>query len=339
MQVVNVIYKAIIPSLFLFFLSDHSFAQQKFIFEQPEMGSPFTITIYTNDSVKAAAIAAQAFQLADSFNDILSDYIDSSEINRLSATSGSGRYVPVSLPLFTIIQRAQQAAVLSNGAYDITVGPVVKLWRKARKTKVFPDKDSLRLALQKTGYHYLHIDSIHQAIWLQKQGAQLDVGGLGKGFVAQAALDLLTQNGFASAMINAGGKIVISNAPGAQRGWLIAINAPEEKEEVLPRMLSLENMAVSTSGDLYQNVIINGKTYSHIVDPKTGIGLIRSKNVTAIARDGTTADWLSTACSILSKRKALRLVKKIPGAALLITETKKGTIEKKSSPLFEKYYF
>ena len=303
------------------------------------MGSPFTITIYTTDSVKAAAIATQAFRLADSLNYILSDYIDSSEINRLSATSGTNQYIPVSIPLFDIIQRSQQAAILSNGAYDITIGTVVKLWRKARKTKIFPDKDSLRSALKKTGYHYLHLDSKHQSVWLEKKGMQLDVGGLGKGFVAQAVLDLLTRNGFTSAMVNAGGKIVVSNAPGVQRGWLIAINAPEEKEEVLPRMLSLQNMAVSTSGDLYQNVFIDGKTYSHIVNPKTGIGLTHSKNVTAIAPDGTTADWLSTACSILPQRKAARLVKKIPGAAVLFTERKKGTIEKKASAMFEKYYF
>lgn len=323
--------------LSFFFLS--SFAQQKFIFEQPKMGSPFTITIYTTDSLKAAAIATQAFHLADSLNNILSDYIDSSEINRLSATSGSGRYIPVSAPLFDIIQRAQQAALLSNGSYDITIGTVVKLWRKARKTKTFPDKDSLRAAMQTMGYHYLHIDTVHHAVKLDKKGMKLDIGGLGKGFVAQAALDLLSQNGFASAMVNAGGKVVTSNAPANQCGWLIAINAPEEREEVLQRMLSLQNMAVSTSGDLYQNVTINGKTYSHIVDPKTGVGLLHSKNVTAIAKDGTTADWLSTACSILSTRKAMRLTKKIPGAALLITERKRGTIEKKSSALFEKYYF
>ncbi len=331
--------KALIFFFLLSLFSIHSFAQQKFIFEQPKMGSPFTITLYTIDSVKAATIAAQAFQLADSLNNILSDYIDSSEINRLSATSGTGQYLPVSIPLFNIIQRAQQAAILSNGAFDITIGTIIKLWRKARKTKTFPDKDSLRTALQKTGYRYLHLDTIHHTIRLEKRGMQLDVGGLGKGFVAQAALNLLTQNGFTSAMVNAGGNIVVSNSPGTQRGWLIAINSPEEKEVVLPRLLSLQNMAVSTSGDIYQNVEIDGKKYSHIVNPKTGIGLTHSKNVTAIAGDGTTADWLSTACSVLSTAKALRLVKKIPGVALLITERKKGTVEKKSSALFQIYYF
>lgn len=323
----------------LFLFCFRSAAQNKYVFEEPKMGSPFTITIYTSDSVKAALIAAKAFQLADSLNFILSDYVDSSEINRLSASSGKGIYMPVSKPLFDIIQQAQSAAVLSNGAYDITIGPVVKLWRKARKAKIFPDKDSLQAALQKTGYRYIHLDTSHHSVLLEKKGMQLDVGGLGKGFVAQAALGLIKQNGFNQAMVNAGGKIVTGNAPEGQKGWLIGINQPEDKEEVLPQMLSLQNMAVSTSGDIYQYVELNGKKYSHIVDPKTGIGLTHQKNVTAIAADGTTADWLSTACSVLSTRQSMQLVKKIKGAALLITERENGKIKKKTSPLFKTYYF
>jgi thiamine biosynthesis lipoprotein len=314
-------------------------AQNKYVFEEPKMGSPFTITIYTNDSLHAATIAAKAFQLADSLNNILSDYIDSSEINRLSATSGKGIYVHVSPPLFDIIQRAQSASILSNGAYDITVGPIVKLWRKARKEKIFPDKDSLKAALQKTGYRYVHLDTLHRSIYLEKGGMQLDVGGLGKGFVAQATLDLIKENGFNSAMVNAGGKIVTANAPADQEGWLIGINQPEEKNEILQQLLSLQNIAVSTSGDIYQYVEFGEKKYSHIVNPKTGIGLISQRNVTAIAPDGTTADWLSTACSVLSLKKSMRLVKKIKGAALLITEKKNGHIKKKSSALFKSYYF
>ena len=104
-------------------------------------------------------------------------------------------------------------------------------------------------------------------------------------------------------------------------------------------MLSLQNMAVATSGDIYQYVELNGKKYSHIVDPKTGIGLTHQRNVTAIAADGTTADWLSTACSVLSVKQSMHLIKKIKGAALLITEKKNGKIKKKSSVLFKTYYF
>ncbi len=134
-------------------------------------------------------------------------------------------------------------------------------------------------------------------------------------------------------------KLLLQMRRDNQKGWIIGINQPEEKIEILPQMLSLQNMAVSTSGDIYQYVELNGKKYSHIVNPKTGIGLTHQKNVTAIAKDGTTADWLSTACSVLSTKQSMRLVKKINGAAILITENKNGKIKKKSSPLFKTYYF
>jgi len=311
--------------------------QTKYVFEQPEMGSPFTITIYGADSLAVSEAAAAAFRKADTLNALLSDYIDSSELNRLSATSGQGRYVSVSAPLFSILLRAMEAARLSHGSYDISIGPVVKLWRQVRKRKVFPDADTLKAALQKTGYRYIHLDTLRQAVWLEKPGMQLDLGGLGKGFVAQAALDLLGEYGFYSAMVNAGGKIAIGQSPPGRQGWMIGINAPGEKEQILPVFLSLRQMAVATSGDIYQYVELDGKRYSHIVDPATGIGLTHSRNVTVIAADGTTADWLATACSILPLRRSMRLIRHFPGAALFVTENRKGKIFHKSTPLFKEY--
>jgi FAD:protein FMN transferase len=309
----------------------------RYVFEQPKMGSPFTITIYGNDSVAIANAVATAFRKADTLNSMLSDYADSSEINRLSATSGMHRYVPVSQPLFDILQRSLRAAQLSGGAYDITIGPVVRLWRMARKTKHFPDKDAIRAALQHVGYRYLHLDTMTHSVWLEKPGMRLDVGGLGKGFVAQAALDWLQSRGFPAAMVNAGGKIVIGHPPPGKKGWLIGINAPGEKEMILPHLLLLKDISIATSGDIYQYVEFNGRRYSHIVNPKTGIGLTRRRNVTAIAADGTTSDWLATACSILPLHKSMKLIKRFPGGALLITEKRNAKIYQKSSPHFSNY--
>ena len=311
--------------------------QDKYVFERPAMGSPFTITIYGKDTAEVARAVEEVFRKVDTLNGLLSDYIDSSEINRLSATSGQGRYVPVSAPLFDILRQSMLAAEDSKGSYDVTIGPVVRLWRQARKTHVFPQADSIKRTLAKTGWRYMHLDMDRQAVWLEKPGMQLDVGGLGKGFVAQAALDLLRRRGFSCAMVNAGGKIVTGKNPPGKEGWLIGINAPGEKEEILPRLLVLKEMSVATSGDIYQFVEFGGQRYSHIVDPHTGIGLTRSRNVTVIAADGTLADWLATACSILSFRKALQLIRHYPGAALFVTEKRKGRLSAKSSPGFSNY--
>ena len=319
------------------FSSGILFAQQKFVFEKPEMGSPFTISIFANDSTKAAQAAARAFHCADSLNAIFSDYIDSSELNRLNATSGQNRYVPVSAALFDILTYSMGAARLTAGSYDISMGPVVRLWRKARKEKVLPNADSLKKAMDKVGYQYIHLNEAQKSVWLEKEGMMLDLGGLGKGHVAKAALKVIQAAGFPSAMVNAGGKIVIGEAPPSKAGWRIGITIPEEKEELMPHLLLLKNTSVATSGDIYQHLDINGKRYSHIIDPKTGLGVTFQRNVTVIAKDGTVSDWLATACSVLSEKNSFKLIKKFPGAALLITEVKDGKLIKKSSPNFKKY--
>lgn len=313
-------------------------AQRKFVFEQPKMGSPFTISIFANDSAKAAQAAAIAFHCADSLNLIFSDYIDTSELNRLNATSGQGNYIPVSTAIFDILKYALQAAQKSNGSYDISMGPVVKLWRTARKTKKLPDADSLKKALDKVGYQFIHLDSVHQSVWLEKKGMQLDLGGLGKGYVAQAALNIIRAMGFSSSMVNAGGKIVIGDPPPGRSGWRIGITLPEEKEKILQQFLWLNNTSVATSGDIYRHVDINGKRYSHIVDPKTGLGITLQRNVTVIAQDGTISDWLATACSVLPIDDAFKLIKTFPDAALLITEMNDGKLIQRSSENFKNYF-
>ena len=324
--------------LLVSFSSTALLAQQKYVFEQPKMGSPFTISIFSNDAGEATRVANAAFRCADSLNEIFSDYIDSSELNRLNASSGSGRYIPVSAAMMDILKYSMDAAKASHGTYDVSMGPVVKLWRKARKEKRLPNSGLLKEALGKVGYRYIHLDTIHQSVWLEKPGMQLDLGGLGKGYVAQAALEIIQAEGFTSAMVNAGGKIVMGNAPPGRKGWRIGITVPEDREKIMPQLLLLSNISVATSGDVYQHLDINGKRYSHIIDPKTGVGVTFQRNVTVIAKEGVVSDWLATACSVLPLRKALKLVKRYPGAAILITELKGGKLIQNASSNFKSFF-
>jgi thiamine biosynthesis lipoprotein len=317
--------------------SPHLFGQQKFVFEEPKMGSPFTISIFAKDSLQAATAANVAFRCADSLNAVLSDYIDSSELNRLNATSGQGRYVPVSAALFDILQYSLHAARKSGGGYDISMGPVVTLWRQARREEKLPDPDSLKRALQKVGFRYIHLNLADRTVWLEKAGMHLDLGGLGKGFVAQAAFNTIQAAGFNCVMVNAGGKIVLGDPPPGRGGWRIGITIPEEREKIMPRLLLLKNTSVATSGDVYQHLDINGKRYSHIIDPKTGLGITWQRNVTVIVKDGTISDWLSTACSVLPEKKAFRLARRV-GASLLITEIINEKLVEKSSADFKSHF-
>lgn len=310
---------------------------KKYVFSEAKMGSPFVITIYGTDSLRVQQVANLAFKKVDHLNNIFSDYIYDSELNRLSRSSGSGDYVPVSTPLFRILTLAQEASAFSHGTFDVTLGPVVRLWREARQKHVFPDSSAIRQALKKTGYRYLHLNKYQQSVWLEKPYMQLDLGGIAKGYVAQHVLDFIREKGFPIAMVNAGGDLVVGEAPPHRKGWLIGIEIPETPKGYLKKLLLLTDRAVATSGDVYQHLEWKGKHYSHIIDPETGTGVTFLRNVTVVAGNGATADWLASACSVLSIPEAFQLVKKFPGTGLLIAEKRGAYIYKKKNKAFARH--
>jgi thiamine biosynthesis lipoprotein len=311
--------------LFFVFLPAFAFTQQRFQFSAPKMGSPFHLIFYADDSVKAATLAKASFHLIDSLNAIFSDYMENSELNRLSRTAGSGQAVSVSPALYDILLTSKDAAAASKGAFDVTIGPLSRLWRQARREKTFPAATLVAAAREKTGMRYLLIDTAGKKITLLKKGMQLDLGGIAKGHVAQQVIYFLRSNGITSALADAGGDLACSGPPPGKEGWTIGINLPESETELLTQTVLVHNLAVATSGDLYQYMEHEGKRFSHILDPRSGYGVPFQRNVTVIAPDGATADWLATACSILSWRQCKKLVKRYR-ADLLITQIKNGKL-------------
>ncbi len=300
----------------------HSNAQLKrYAFTEPKMGSPFMIVLYCNDSLQAADLAKQSFKLVDSFNNIFSDYLNSSELMQLNASAGAHSGVKVSPALLDILLQSKIAYEKSEGAFDITVGPLVKLWRSARKTNQFPSAKKIDTAKNLTGFNKLIIDTATKEVTLTETGMSLDLGGIAKGWIAQKVIDFLGSQKITIALADAGGDIAMSAGPPNSKGWSIGVNVPESKEELLEQSLLLQNKSVATSGDAYQFIAHDGKRYSHITDPKTGYGVTFQRNVTVIANDGATADWLATACSILPIKKAKKLSVKMK-AELLIAENK-----------------
>ena len=308
---------------------------KKYSFSEPKMGSPFKILFFSDDSLKAVALAKQCYALVDSFNLIFSDYDPSSELSRLNAGAGSG-FKKLSPALWDIFQRTQLAYRKSRGAFDITVGPLSKLWRKARKDKQFPDTGAVHAKRKQVGFHQLIIDTVGHRISLPS-GMSLDLGGIAKGYIAQQVVDFLSKKRITQALAVAGGDVVMSKSPGGTQGWVIGVNVPQTTDELLPRKLLLENKAVSTSGDVYQYFEHNGIRYSHIIDPRTGYGIISPRNVTAIASNGTDADWLATTCSILPIATAKKLARENK-AELLITELKNGQVVYYSTKGFHHYW-
>ena len=322
------------------FLFKPSTSAQKYTFQRPKMGSPFVITVYTDDSLKLLKIIDLAYKRVDTLNQIFSDYLDNSEINSLSKNAKPLIWQPISADLCHLLNLSKAAFNDSNGAYDVTIAPVIKLWRKARKEKVLPNKNDLKTALSKVGFNKIEVDKSLE-IRFFTEGVSFDFGGIVKGFAAQEVVNLLTVNGFPICLVDAGGDLVLGAPPVSKdtmnRGWRIGVSVPNAENQLIPAFLYLQNQAVATSGDLYQSVEINGKTYSHIVNPKTGLGLTHRRNITVIAPDGAQADWLATACSVLCIKKALKLVKKYPNVDVLILENRKGKIKHWQSRGLSKY--
>ena len=310
--------------------------EHKFSFTREKMASPYTIIFYHNDSVQANVAANECFSLADSFINIFSDYIPNSELNQLSLSSGSGKYVPVSPALFDIISESQKAYILTKGAFDITMGPIIRLWRKARKEKHFPDRSAIEAKMKSVGFDKVQIDERTKSIQLTGTEMLLDLGGIAQGYIAEKVLERLKTKNIKKALINVSGDIATGDAPPQKKGWTIGINLPES-EQLQKSQLIIHNLSVSTSGDMYQFIEHEGKKFSHIVDPKTGYGITSQKNVTVIAGNATTADWLATACSIMPIKKAKRLADKLH-AEVLIAEMKNGVIIRTSTKKFTDFY-
>jgi thiamine biosynthesis lipoprotein len=195
---------------------------------------------------------------------------------------------------------------------------------------------SIAAARRQTGFHQLYIDKQVHAVSLPA-GIRLDPGGIAKGYVAQQVIDYLRSKGITSALADAGGDMVMSAPPPGTAGWTIGVNIPETTDELLNKRLLLQNTAVATSGDAYQYMEHAGKKYSHIIDPRTGYGITGQRNVTVIAKDGATADWLATACSILPIAAAKKLARR-NGAELLITELVKGRVVFHMTERFASYW-
>ncbi len=224
----NSFFRQVSCSLFFGGLVFFAQAQQRYVFTQPKMGSPFTIILYTSDSLTAASLAEQAFSLVDDYVQIYSDYIDSSELNRLCARAGAGAQpVQVSAPMYDILLRSKKAFELSRGKFDITMGPVTRLWRQARKQLRFPQPAEVIARLALTGFNKIVFDTVQRTVRLTQAGMQLDLGGIAQGYIAQKVADFLRQKKIENALIDVSGDIVAIGSPPATPGWTIGVNLPE----------------------------------------------------------------------------------------------------------------
>ncbi len=296
--------------------SDKS-AWQRFEFNEPEMGVNFGLTFYARDKSAARRAAKEVYERIEALNAIFSDYNPNSELNRLTHQP-VGRSVKVSEELFVILQLAQSLSLETNGAFDITAGPYTRLWRQARRQKKLAGPILLKQAAQSVGHEKLDLNSTTRTVTCLALGMRLDLGGIAKGWAADEALSVLRKHGITRSLCAASGDIAIGDSPPGKEGWEVGVRALDIHGNFYNRTLSLRNCAVSTSGDTFQFIEIGGQRYSHIVNPRTGLGLTNRIMVNVVADKAVETDSQATVISVLGAQKGMAYAKK-NGIAVIIT--------------------
>lgn len=297
----------------LLFVASSAVASERFEYRKLVMGTEARIVLYADAEDVAQDAAGAAFAAMEGLEVVLSDWRADSEVSALAARAGSGP-VPVSETLFAVLTRAQEIARASAGGFDVTVGPYVALWRQAREDGALPTAEALATARAAVGFEKMRLDPEARTVALDVEGMVIDLGGIGKGVAADAALATLRERGFPRALIDLGGDLVLGDAPPEADGWTVDAGCGEDR-----RRHVVANCAVATSGDTEQFVDLGGVRYSHIVDPRTGLGLTSSLCVSVFAADGATADALASAASVLGRRAGRALVR-ASGAELQVLD-------------------
>ncbi len=276
------------------------------------MGMPVRIRLYSSSEAAAGTAAAAAFARVASLDQMMSDYRLDSELRRLDSS-----WSPVSRELFAVIERAVEIADKTGGAFDPTVEPLVALWREARRSHRLPDRSAIDTAKTLVGWRLVQLDAARPAVRLAREGVHLDLGGIAKGYIIQQALLAMIPFGVTRALVEAGGDIVVGDAPPGREGWSIDVTGADA--EFVARAARLTNAALATSGPTAQFVEIGGVRYSHVVDPRTGLGLTNQVTARVIAADGATADALATALTVAPDTLS-RIRRRFPGAAMSLVQ-------------------
>jgi thiamine biosynthesis lipoprotein len=299
------------------------------------MGTKVQITMYAPDLETARPAFEAGWERIETLNNMLSTYVKQSELNLLSHSAPHPQPVTVSPELLELLQFSKTLSNRSQGAFDVTVGPLSKLWREARTTKTVPSSEQLSSALKSVGSTLFAVCSKSKTAQLTGSNMQLDLGGIAKGYIADEALKAIAKHNIKRVLINAGGDLVLGDAPPNRAGWRVGVAQLDPKKPP-EQIVELSNCAVATSGDAWQYVEVDGARYSHILDPKTGLGLTRRSSVTVIANNGMVADALASALSVCGPQKGLPLLQHYKGSSALIVQQVEGKPVVSRSQLFPK---
>lgn len=287
---------------------------------QIAMGSTVEICVADHVSRQARLSAIdKAFVRIKKIEQLMSYYDSHSDVSNINNFADI-RPVPVSDDTLKVLKRAGEINSITNGAFDITVAPLVDLWGFGNKGQSlpFPEQEDVKQALVLVGVENLNIDYARKTVRFMRSGMKIDLSGIAAGYAVDCAAESLKESGIKNFMINAGGEVFCAGRPGQSRQWRIGIQHPRSKKDLLASVY-IDNKAVSTSGD-YEKFYLHGKRkISHIIDPRTGLSVSDTPaSVSIIAPDCMTADALSTAVFVMGPKKGMDILKRLASIEAMI---------------------
>jgi thiamine biosynthesis lipoprotein len=278
----------------------------RYDFSGPGMATTFRIACYAEDKATAEKATEACFLRIAKLNALFTDYDPTSELMRLCAPEA--KYpMKVSAEMLDILTRAVKLAEQTQGAFDPTCGHLSQLWRRAKRHGKLPPADRLAKAIEATDWRRITLHANACSVSLVP-GTLLDLGGIAKGYAADECLRVLKKHGISRAVVIAGGDTAVGDPPPGESGWEITLRTDSKNET----QIRLANRCVSTSGDLYQFTEIEGRRYSHILSPESGLGLTEVIACSVLATDCTTSDALATAMCVLGRGKGSELAAQWP---------------------------
>lgn len=282
-----------------------------FVQSRNAMGTVFAIYLYAQDGEHAQASFEAAFDEIERLEEALSNYRTSSELSRINRLAAR-QAVTTDPEVFGLLETSLTYSQRSDGAFDATVGPLMRAWSFFRGEGRCPKDEELRSALENVGSKKVQLDPTRRTVRFATPGVELDLGAIGKGYAVDCVVRVLREAGVAAALVDAGSSTLYAmNAPPGKNGWTVRVPRPGDRSQTVSTV-TLRNESLSTSGSYEKFFELDGRRYCHVMDPRKGTPVQGVLQTTLIASDGTTTDALSNAMFVMGPEAGRKLLATVP---------------------------
>jgi thiamine biosynthesis lipoprotein len=283
------------------------------------MGNRFALTVVAHTEPWANAMIDEGIREIQRIEKVLTTFSDDSETNLINRNAGI-QPVKVSDEVYHIIERSIRISSITQGAFDITYGSIDKtLWNFDVHMTSLPSLDNAKKMVRLINYKNIVLDTENQTVFLKEKGMRIGFGGIGKGYAAEMAKEVMKNKGVTSGIVNASGDLITWGRQPDGKAWTVGIVHPDYKSYPFS-YLNVSDMAVATSGNYEKYAVINGKKYSHTIDPRTGLPVSGIKSVTIISPNAEISDAMATPVMVLGIDKGLDLINQLKQVECVIID-------------------